>query len=274
MHCSHSSAQTDFIEPYPICTDNFVWCAACEAKAAELEVSSALLQQIRAELSAANAVIADHQQREKEEAGARRALHLQVEQLQNMLLLESGRAAHIQNSSDAELRDVAEKLEEQRRCFEQQMESSTSRCQQIEQQLEGVKQELEAVVREHSVTRQALEEALREASAAAAIELHVKSKLSAAQITISDLKTHQEQQLATFSQQRCDFEQQITQRDDALKQAHAQIAELRQRCPGNALRLLRLSNANFSFRSPAGFFLNLCSQIRRHRNATYQRIEH
>ncbi len=181
-----------------------------------------LLQQSKAELSAAQAVIAQHQRQEKEELSAKRALSVQVEQLQNMLLLESGRAAQIQNSSEAELNAAMIKLDEQQQRFQEQLDSSVLRCLQVEEQLKVTAQE-------HELTRQALQEALRESSAAAAIEEHVKSKLATAQITINDLKTHQEQQLAAFTQERSELEQQLLQRDGALKQAQAQVAELRQR---------------------------------------------
>ena len=92
-----------------------------------------------------------------------------------------------------------------------------------------VELQLETVSKEQFVTRQSLEEALRESSAAAAIEQHVKSKLAAAQATISNQKAQLEQQLVAFAQERSEYDRQLLQRDGAVQQAQAQGAELRQK---------------------------------------------
>jgi hypothetical protein len=230
VQCSNSTTtsevQTDNLEPSPACTDNFVWCKACEEKSSALESAAARLQHCTSQLSQLQSAVTDSQRREKEESNAKHALSLQVEQLQNLLLLESGRAAEIQNSSDSrldsQLSAASKQLDDQKALHQQQLDAMQLHCREVELQLETVS-------KEQFVTRQSLEEALRESSAAAAIEQHVKSKLAAAQATISNQKAQLEQQSVAFAQERSEYERQLLQRDGAVQQAQAHAAELRQK---------------------------------------------
>ncbi len=218
-----SEAQTDEQQLLPTCSDNFVWCKTCDSHASALAASEMSLKQSKAELAEAQAALAQQRHRETESISDKRALSLQVEQLQNLLLLESGRAAELQNSSEAQLSAAASELEEQRqRCLQQQKDGDQYR-REVESQAEALKQEQQR-------TREALEEALRESAAASAIEEHVKTKLAAALHTNQQQKLEHAQQLAALSTQRAAFEQQLLQKEEQLRQAQAQVTELRQRC--------------------------------------------
>jgi hypothetical protein len=220
---AHSAAQTDEQEPVPTCSDNFVWCKTCESSASALAAAEVAVRQSKAELVEAEAAFAQQRQRDRDMASDRRALGLQVEQLQNLLLLESGRAAEIQNSSESQLSTAAAEFDGQRQRWLQQQKEMDEQRREVEFQLQTLKQE-----QQH--TRAALEEALRESAAASAIEEHVKAKLAAAQHTNQQQKLELAQQLAASATERAAFQQQLLQKDEQLKQAQAHVAELKQRC--------------------------------------------
>jgi chromosome segregation ATPase len=160
-------------------------------------------------------------------------LVLQVEQLQNLLLIESGRTAEIQNSLDTKLSASAAQIIEQKEQQQQHLKSMEAQHQQHQEQMRRAEQENSSILQDLHRTREALNEAQRESAAASAIEQHVKSKLASVQQTAQQHKAQLEQQLATFMQERAEFERQLLQKDDSLKRAEAQVTELRQRC--NAL---------------------------------------
>ncbi len=227
--CTSSAAQTDELEPVAACCDNFVWCQTCETSARALEAADARLQQTQAELAASRAAVEEHERFDKERADSKHALQLQVEQLQQLLLLESGRAAQIQNASDSIISNVTSEINGQRQQLLQQLSTTEERCRRAEEQLH-------AITQEQLQAREALQEALREADAASAIEQHIKSKLSAAQQAIVQHKTELEQQrttaaaaAATAAAARADLERLLLQKGDALQEAQTQVAELRQR---------------------------------------------
>ncbi len=154
--------------------------------------------------------------------GAKNALALQVEQLQNLLLLESGRVSHVQNSSDLSLSAITAELNEQKQQLQQQLMESAAHSRQLETRLHTITQQQQD-------TSAALTEALREAAAASAIEQHIKTKLSTAQNTIFQQKMQMEQQHATAAAERERLDRLLLDKDAALQDAQVQAAELRQR---------------------------------------------
>jgi len=111
MSCTaENEVQTEEQEPVPICSDNFVWCKSCEAKQTALYAAEARLSQSISDLSACQAAVEGLQRQEAVQLNAKRALVLQVEQLQNLLLIESGRAAEIQNTLDTKLSAAAAEI--------------------------------------------------------------------------------------------------------------------------------------------------------------------
>ena len=256
---AHSAAQTDEQEPVPTCSDNFVWCKTCESSASALAAAEIALRQSKAELVEAEAAVAQQRQRDRDIASDRRALSLQVEQLQNLLLLESGRAAEIQNSSESQLSATAAEFDGQRQRWLQQQKEMDEQRREVESQLQTLKQE-----QQH--TREALEEALRECAAASAIEEHVKAKLAAAQHTNQQHKLELTQQLGASATERAAFQQQLLQKDEQLKQAQAHVAELKQRC--SALPHTPTAFIHSSALNPPP---HACLQMRCFRDSTHER---
>ncbi len=227
--CTSSAVQTDDPEPVAACCDNFVWCHTCDSSARALEEADAQLQRTQFELAASQAAVAEHDKLNKERANSKLELQMQVAQLQHLLSLESNRAAQIQDSRDSMLSTVTTELKEERQQLLLLLSTTEERCRHAEEQAHaGAQEQLQA--------REALQEALREAAAASAIEQHIKSKLSAAQQAIVQLKTELEQQrsaaaaaAAAAAVARADHERLLLQKSDALQETQAQVAELRQR---------------------------------------------